>query len=122
MVNEDDPVGYRRPPVHSRFAKGVSGNPSGRKKAKTPTLHEAATEVFSKPIVGRRNGRRVSVPPAKLQYRNLCRRALKGEKAALKRVIELMQTLRPDPAFKKRTPEEERAIYERFMKGLQKWL
>lgn len=122
MASEDEPVGYRRPPVHSRFAKGVSGNPSGRKKAKAMTLHEAATAVFSKPIVGRRNGRRVSVPPARLQYRNLCLRALKGEKAALKRVIFLMQNLRPDPTFKERTPEEIEAINVKFMKGLQKWL
>lgn len=27
-----DPVGYGRPPVHSRFAKGRSGNPKGRPK------------------------------------------------------------------------------------------
>lgn len=26
-------VGYKRPPLHSRFAKGKSGNPSGRKRA-----------------------------------------------------------------------------------------
>ena len=25
-------VGYRRPPVHTRFQAGVSGNPSGRRK------------------------------------------------------------------------------------------
>jgi hypothetical protein len=26
------PVGYRKPPVHSRFKKGQSGNPRGRPK------------------------------------------------------------------------------------------
>ena len=28
----DKPVGYRNPPVASRFPKGQSGNPGGRKK------------------------------------------------------------------------------------------
>jgi hypothetical protein len=29
---EDDAVGYGKPPKHSQFKKGQSGNPSGRKK------------------------------------------------------------------------------------------
>jgi Family of unknown function (DUF5681) len=30
------PVGYCRPPVHSRFRKGQSGNPAGRKRQSFP--------------------------------------------------------------------------------------
>ena len=30
--NDDYAVGFRRPPVHSRFKPGQSGNPSGRAK------------------------------------------------------------------------------------------
>lgn len=30
--NDDDAVGYRRPPSHTRFRSGRSGNPSGRPK------------------------------------------------------------------------------------------
>ena len=29
----DEPVGYGKPPRHTRFQKGQSGNPKGRKKA-----------------------------------------------------------------------------------------
>lgn len=29
---DDDKVGYRKPPKHSQFTKGVSGNPRGRPK------------------------------------------------------------------------------------------
>jgi len=29
---EDYEVGYRKPPVATRFKKGASGNPSGRRK------------------------------------------------------------------------------------------
>ncbi len=29
---EDDPLGYGRPPKHSRFQRGRSGNPAGRPK------------------------------------------------------------------------------------------
>ncbi len=42
-----NPVGYGRPPVHSRFRKGQSGNPAGRRRqsegerARKLILHEA---------------------------------------------------------------------------------
>jgi hypothetical protein len=32
MANEQDPIGYKRPPAAHRFKPGVSGNPSGRPK------------------------------------------------------------------------------------------
>ena len=32
MTSDDSRVGYKRPPVHSRFQKGQSGNPRGRPK------------------------------------------------------------------------------------------
>ena len=30
--NRDGKVGYKRPPIHTRFQKGQSGNPLGREK------------------------------------------------------------------------------------------
>jgi hypothetical protein len=31
-MNDEQKVGYKRPPVHSQFEPGVSGNPGGRPK------------------------------------------------------------------------------------------
>ena len=31
-VDESDKVGYGKPPLHSRFTRGQSGNPKGRPK------------------------------------------------------------------------------------------
>ena len=46
MTNDDkDKVGYRRPPTHSRFAKGKSGNPSGRPKAAPSFKSDLAAEL-----------------------------------------------------------------------------
>ena len=42
----DDEIGYGKPPVHSRFKKGQSGNPSGKKKG-TIDLKQTFEEIFS---------------------------------------------------------------------------
>ena len=31
-ANPDKKVGYKRPPLHTRFRPGMSGNPRGRQK------------------------------------------------------------------------------------------
>src|SRR5438874_5557506 len=49
-------VGYGKPPVHTRFAKGRSGNPGGRPRGKnlTTLLQEALAETVRIELGGRR--------------------------------------------------------------------
>jgi hypothetical protein len=49
-------VGYGKPPVHTRFAKGRSGNPGGRPRGKnlTTLLQEALAETVTIELGGRR--------------------------------------------------------------------
>src|SRR5215208_7051282 len=42
-------VGYGKPPVHTRFKKGVSGNPRGKKKGQK-SLKAILQEVFGEKI------------------------------------------------------------------------
>jgi hypothetical protein len=48
----DDAVGYKRPPPHTRFRPGHSGNPSGRPKRK-PTFRTALLVELAATIPGK---------------------------------------------------------------------
>lgn len=100
MANDDSPVGYQRPPVRWRFQKGQSGNPRGRPK-KVPDFLEDAATILGAPVTGHANGKQITLPMVRAVLRSLCRNALKGNNAALRRVMDLMLTLKPkagDPA------------------------
>jgi hypothetical protein len=49
---KDDAVGYRRPPSHTRFRPGHSGNPTGRPKRK-PTFRAALLEELAATMPGK---------------------------------------------------------------------
>ena len=95
MAHDDSPIGYKQPPVHSRFQKGQSGNPRGRPK-KMPDFLEDAADILSAPVTGHTNGKEITLPAMQAMFRSLCRKALKGDKAALRRVVDLMLTLEPE--------------------------
>jgi Family of unknown function (DUF5681) len=94
MTSDDSPVGYRKPPVHSRFQKGQSGNPRGRPN-KVPDFMEDAAEILGGTVTGQANGRAITLPTVQAVFRRLCRNACKGDNRALRGVIEHMLTLEP---------------------------
>jgi hypothetical protein len=49
---KDDAVGYKRPPPHTQFRPGHSGNPSGRPKRK-PTFRAALLEELAAIMPGK---------------------------------------------------------------------
>ena len=95
MANDENPGGYKQPPVQHRFQKGQSGNPRGRPK-KVPDFLEDAAAILGAPVTGLANGKSVTLPATQAIFRRLCRNALKGDNAALRRVIDLVLTLEPE--------------------------
>jgi Family of unknown function (DUF5681) len=90
-------VGKGKPPVHTRFKKGQSGNPSGRPKGKV-TVADADTvfdQVLSAQIPVSQNGR----PRKMSKIRALCvgtvHDALKGDRAARKLVFDHVARRQP---------------------------
>jgi hypothetical protein len=59
-----NPVGYGRPPVHSRFRKGQSGNPTGKRKHGEAERAEALIRQEAYRLLTVREGDKVSRMPA----------------------------------------------------------
>jgi hypothetical protein len=118
MANdEDDRVGYGRPPKARRFTPGQSGNPSGRPK-KPPSTNEAFDRIARKKITTS-DGRKVPMTDAIVLSQT--KKALKGDNKAAQFVFNgiadcAARTVNTAPALSR----EEREIYERALRRLEK--
>ena len=80
--DSDKSVGYRNPPVGTRFKKGVSGNPKGRPKG---SLNLAAmfTKTLRERVVINEHGRRRTVTKLEAALKQLVNKAASGDLRAL---------------------------------------
>jgi hypothetical protein len=119
-MSADDPnkakVGYGRPPVHSRFKPGQSGNPRGRRKGtlnfatdlkRTLEAQITLTDPGKKP-------RKVSTQQAALL--RLREKALKGDARSLDRLLEFARIFHTGPTTEPTTvtSADDQAILDAF--------
>lgn len=79
----DYEVGDKRPPKHTQFKKGVSGNPNGRPKGST-SLRTCVARQMRQKVTVTRNGRPVSMCKRDLIALQVADAAAKGDlKAAM---------------------------------------
>ena len=72
-----DQVGYRRPPVHSRWKKGASGNPSGRPKRSGDPMRVLMAEL-NQTIQITEGGRPRRVTKLEALFKSLAASGIKG--------------------------------------------
>ena len=87
MSKDDYKVGKGRPPKHTRFKKGQSGNPSGRKKL--PDVSEAVARVLEQKIVVTQDGVRKKMPGIEALLSKTFSKALTGDMRAAEFLIKL---------------------------------
>jgi hypothetical protein len=88
----DYPVGYGRPPKHSRFAKGQSGNPRGRRKGSRSLktdLDNALKETLTITVGGKK---RRGTTQALAMYA-LAVKSATGDQRASKQLTDLVLTI-----------------------------
>jgi hypothetical protein len=89
-AKRDYEIGYGRPPVHSRFKPGQSGNPSGRPKG-IPNLKTLFNQILKEQISLREGSDVRKVTKAEALIRGLVLGALKGDTRSLGALFRLAE-------------------------------
>jgi Family of unknown function (DUF5681) len=91
-VQDSAPVGYGKPPVHSRFRKGQSGNPTGKRRHGEAERAQALIWKEAYRSLTLREGDKLTRMPAlQAVARSLMTCAVKGNVAAQRAVVKLSQ-------------------------------
>ena len=83
-------VGYGRPPVHSRFKPGKSGNPKGRAK-QSRNMRTIVQQVLNEDMQIREGGRLRRMSAMEALVRTTLTRSFKGDPKALVSLIVIMK-------------------------------
>jgi hypothetical protein len=113
---EDDKVGYRKPPARTRFQPGVSGNPHGRRKGSVNLKTDLRSEL-SERIHIREGERSLKVSKQRAMLKAMVAKALKGDARAATVVLMLVGKLF-EPEVAQDVPaltSDDQAILERFL-------
>jgi len=93
MPNQDDhpayEIGFGKPPKHSRFRKGLSGNPKGRPKGRR-NLATVLERTLQEKVVINENGVRRTVTKLEAAVKQLVNKAAAGDLAALRQLAALV--------------------------------
>jgi hypothetical protein len=88
----DYAIGKGRPPRHSRWKKGISGNPGGKKKG-TINLERAFQEALLRQITVTVNGEKTNLSVLEVLVMRLLDTALKGDIKAINSVLDRIERL-----------------------------
>ena len=87
-------IGYRRPPVASRFPKGTSGNPRGRPRGSKNRTGIPYDEVLGQMVTIREDGAERQVTAAEAILLQMTKEGLEGNGAAGRQVLRLIDRAR----------------------------
>jgi hypothetical protein len=83
----DDAVGYGRPPQHTRFQPGRSGNPKGRPKG-SKNFSTLFSEELAQPVTFTENGKRRRMPKRQALAKQVINKALSNDSKAAALVLD----------------------------------
>ena len=85
-------VGYGKPPRHTRFKKGRSGNSRGRPNG-SKNLSTLLSETLSEPVIVTENGGCRTISKRRAIITQLVNRSAKGDLRALKILLDILQEM-----------------------------
>jgi Family of unknown function (DUF5681) len=90
--HDDYVVGYGRPPAHTRFQKGQSGNPKGRQKG-CKNLSTLMERVLDETVTIKENGSQKIITKREAFLKQLVNKAASGDLRSIQLAINYLQQL-----------------------------
>ena len=113
----DNRVGYRRPPRHSRFQPGQSGNPRGRPPG-VKSLSDIVRKIVGQKVTVTENGRARRIPRLEAILLRAAGEASRGDARALRLLLQLTERYGESAqtgAEREMTGAEDLAILRRYL-------
>jgi hypothetical protein len=116
MSDDEEDVGYGRPPRRTRFKPGQSGNPHGRPKG-TRSTGTIVTGVLNRKVSLTAGGRQRQVPLKEAIIMRMADSALKGDLKAASALLALAERTAgsPDVASSAHQDQDDEAIISSFL-------
>jgi Family of unknown function (DUF5681) len=111
----DYEVGYKKPPKHTQFQKGKSGNPGGKRK---PTAVTALQRTLSELITIQEQGQTLQVTRLEAALRQMVAKATAGDTAAFRLMSTLIQAYQQPHEAPPKTPAELEEADRKVLAGL----
>ncbi len=115
----EDGIGYGKPPKHTQFKPGESGNPNGRRKG-SRNFKTELLEKLKSPVKVNQNGRvsRISTQRAGLEV--LFAKALQGDQRAIEQVVRLAEKYdQPTVATTDSMSSDDQAILDAYARRVK---
>lgn len=106
--SEDYKVGYGKPPRHTRFAPGVSGNPKGKPR-KNKTFEEEVQAVLGTRVPVTINGKKSYVTKRQLLLEQIINGAINKNSTMMRLALPLLRLSDGAPDFVV-LPEDDKAL------------
>jgi Family of unknown function (DUF5681) len=120
---DDEGVGYKKTPTHSRFKPGQSGNPKGRSKGiELPVFEDPIKTMLREEISITLKGKRRKVPTFQALLRVVLGKALGGDIRFIKLLLTETDNLKSILDEKRREMNgAEKAFLEEMLKECDRW-